>query len=217
MVAEVQLMNSNFDAEILEKIIPHFVKVHESIPNYAADYEIKTRRKVYSTPKNYLDFLNCYISELENNKENYKTIIKGYHNGLQKLETSKASIEVMSIKIAEEKIKVGKRKDEVETLAREVKSNRTKAEEAQVKAIEKQALLEKQEIQIAIEEAKAKQLFEEKIPEFEAAKEKLKNIKRKDLTELKALQTVVNIIEWTCCCLLILKVNEKAKPPLTWS
>lgn len=155
MVAEVQLMNSNCEPEILEKIIPHFVKVHESIPRYAADYEIKTRRKVYSTPKNYLDFLNCYMSELDNNKDEYKSVIKGYHNGLQKLESSKANIEIMSKKIAEEKIKVSKRKNEVESLAREVHSNKNKAEVAQKNAIEKQAILEKQEIQIAKDEAQA--------------------------------------------------------------
>ena len=36
MVAQVQLSNFSFEPEVLEKIIPHFVYVHESIPAYAA-------------------------------------------------------------------------------------------------------------------------------------------------------------------------------------
>lgn len=89
------------------------------------------------------------MKELETKKEEYKSIIKGYHNGLEKLEASKASIEIMSKKISEEKVKVNFRKNEVETLAHQVHENKKEAEKSQKEAIEKQAILEKQEIQIA--------------------------------------------------------------------
>lgn len=63
----------------------------------------------------------------------------------------------------------------------------------------------------------ANKLFQDKKPEFEAAKKKLENIKKNDLVFLGNLNNVVEIIDLTCQCLLILRVNSKAKPPLSWA
>ena len=222
MVAEVSLMNYNFEPEVLDKIIPHFVKVHQSIPDYSKKYEAATKRKVFSTPKNYLDFLSCYLTELETNKKDYRDNIRNYEKGLLKLESSKASIKVMREKLDKDRKVVEARQSEVRSLNADVTSNKEKAEKAQEKATKKEEELTIQEKQIAIDEAEANKLFAEKKPELLEAKKKLQDIKKSALTEIASYPNGGTYITMVCECLLILRVGKDltkkdSKPALGWA
>ena len=162
---------------------------------------------MFATPKNYLDFLSCYIDALEGNRTSYNDIIQGYETGLTTLKKSKDSIEVMSNNIAIEKEKVAKRKDIVEKLARDVHASKKKAEIQKAEAEAKEIELEKQNIIIGEEQIKAQKLKDQKEPEYQAALEEIKNIKAKDLGELGALGKVTPIISDVAACLLILRVD----------
>lgn len=63
----------------------------------------------------------------------------------------------------------------------------------------------------------AKKLFAEKKPEFEEAQKKIKQIKKPSLVELATFSNTSEPVELTCYCLLVLRVNAKAKPPLSWA
>lgn len=41
------------------------VMVHQSVEHYSVQFAAKLRRKNYTTPKNYLDYINTYLSILE--------------------------------------------------------------------------------------------------------------------------------------------------------
>lgn len=43
--------------ELKPKVIDHFVMIHQSIQQYSDDFMNVYKRKNYSTPKNFLDFL----------------------------------------------------------------------------------------------------------------------------------------------------------------
>lgn len=68
-----------------ENIISHIVLVHSSVQKYSVDFELQLRRKNFSTPKNYLDFLNNYKKMLANNRKSYQDMAKRYETGLTKL------------------------------------------------------------------------------------------------------------------------------------
>jgi len=61
------------------------VMVHTSIQKFSADFEAQMKRKNFSTPKNYLDFLSNYQKLLEQNRIKYSEMIIRYQNGLSKL------------------------------------------------------------------------------------------------------------------------------------
>lgn len=46
----------------------HVVHVHTSIIEYSYKFELKLKRKNHSTPKNYLDFLRNYRTQLVENR-----------------------------------------------------------------------------------------------------------------------------------------------------
>jgi len=71
-------------------------------------------------------------------------------------------------------------------------------------ASEKKESLDKQGVIIAREEAIASKALEEAIPALTAAKEALKNIDQKALTEIKALASPPSVIEQVCGIALFL-------------
>lgn len=52
---------------------------------FSADFEAQMKRKNFSTPKNYLDFLSNYQKYLELNRIKYTNMIVRFQNGLSKL------------------------------------------------------------------------------------------------------------------------------------
>jgi dynein heavy chain len=43
--------------------------IHQSVQEYSVDFETIYKRKNFSTPKNYLDFIDNYIKFLANNRK----------------------------------------------------------------------------------------------------------------------------------------------------
>lgn len=211
-VAEVYLKEMAFEPELYEKIVSHFVFVHQQIPEYAQKFESNTRKKVYNTPKNYLDFLKCYITQLEDNKKMYRTIISDYEKGLDKLKESQAQIAKMSEEIEIDKIEVEKKRKEVKEIEADIKFKQKAANESSARAQEKKIALKEKSEQITIQKAKADELFESKKPELEEAKKKVREIKPSDLTFAANLANPTQAIKEVGKLIQILKVNEKCDP-----
>jgi dynein heavy chain len=69
------------------------VEVHTSVQRYNVDFEVQLKRKNFSTPKNYLDFLNNYRTGLSFNKNKFIEMAKRYKDGLEKLVEAKEQVE----------------------------------------------------------------------------------------------------------------------------
>jgi len=204
------------DEETRVKIIDHFTFVHSSIPAYSAEYEKVTKRKNFSTPKNYLGFLNAYKDLLTNNRTRINDTVVRYTNGLIKLDESKRLIESLQAEITIEKEKVNAEKEIVEELIVNINA---KKEIVEVKAgdagIKKEKLdIDSAEIKKASDEADA--ILKEAEPELAAAQEKVKLIQKKDLDYIKALASPSPIIQQTVSCLQVLKVNDNANENDGW-
>ena len=68
-VAQNFLVSVPLDDEIRQPISDHIVMIHQSVQEYSIDFEVIYKRKNYSTPKNYLDFIDNYIKFLANNRK----------------------------------------------------------------------------------------------------------------------------------------------------
>lgn len=69
------------------------MEVHTSVQRYNVDFEVQLKRKNFSTPKNYLDFLNNYRTGLSFNKNKFVEMAKRYKDGLEKLVEAKEQVE----------------------------------------------------------------------------------------------------------------------------
>ena len=68
-VAQDKLQELELEAEEREPVIKHIVMTHLSVQQYSVDYETMFKRKNFSTPKNYLDFIQSYASLLRQNRK----------------------------------------------------------------------------------------------------------------------------------------------------
>ena len=216
-VAEVYLKELAVEKDTMEKIVSHFVYVHMSIPEIARQYEMSTRRKVFNTPKNYLDFLKCYLQSLEKNKRTYNTIIKDYEIGLEKLKQSKGQIEEMRIQIEADKEIVEKRKIEVKKIEVDIKFKQQRANEESEQAKINGINLTKKEIDIKEQKLKAEKLFEQAKPALEDAKDKVRAIKGPALKEAAGFAKPAESVVEVGKLIQILKVNSKCSPGLEWT
>jgi dynein heavy chain len=84
-VAENFLVNVQLDDEIRQPITDHIVMIHQSVQDYSRDFELIYKRKNFSTPKNYLDFIDNYIKFLANNRKFIDSQIRRLEGGLTTL------------------------------------------------------------------------------------------------------------------------------------
>lgn len=73
--------------------------IHTTVEEKSQEFFEKLRRKVYTTPKSYLDLIHLYVSSLETKREDYMRNKRRLALGLQKLKDTNISIADFKIKI----------------------------------------------------------------------------------------------------------------------
>ena len=79
------------------------------------------KRKNFSTPKNYLDFLSNYQRLLEHNRIKYSDMISRYQNGLSKLIDAASQVQVLQQELEIKQVEVNQEKEQVEALIEDIK------------------------------------------------------------------------------------------------
>lgn len=75
--------------------------IHTTVEEKASEFFEKLRRKVYTTPKSYLDLIHLYVSSLEIKREEQMKSKRRLAIGLQKLKDTNVNIADFKIKIEE--------------------------------------------------------------------------------------------------------------------
>lgn len=70
--------NEFIPKEQKENLVTHMVMVHQSVEHYSEQFAAKLRRKNYTTPKNYLDYIATYLSNLEKKDQANKNQVRGF-------------------------------------------------------------------------------------------------------------------------------------------
>ena len=73
--------------------------IHTTVEEKSNEFYDKLRRKVYTTPKSYLDLIQLYITSLDLKREEYMRNKRRLAQGLQKLVDTNKSIAEFKIKI----------------------------------------------------------------------------------------------------------------------
>jgi dynein heavy chain len=126
-----------------ECLVTHMVMVHQSVEHYSEQFAQKLRRRNYTTPKNYLDYIGTYVSMLDKkNREN-----KGHQDrllvGIDKIKEAEIQLKKLNEDLAVQKVMVTKRTEEVELLLREIAEGTKEASEKK-----ELALVRSKEIQV---------------------------------------------------------------------
>lgn len=77
------------------------MSIHTSVEDTSEQFFAELRRKVYTTPKSYLDLINLYLNTLDVKRSEYNINKNRLATGLKKLQDTNKSIEELKNKLIE--------------------------------------------------------------------------------------------------------------------
>jgi len=83
-----------------KKTQDHIVMIHLSVQKYSEDFEAIYKRKNFSTPKNYLDFIQNYMRFLEDNRKKLTNAVVRLEGGLTTLAKAQEDTQVLKEELA---------------------------------------------------------------------------------------------------------------------
>mmetsp|Transcript_12497 Transcript_12497/g.8721 ORF Transcript_12497/g.8721 Transcript_12497/m.8721 type:complete len:138 (+) Transcript_12497:5731-6144(+) len=94
-VATHFLNEIDLDAELRQPITDHIVLIHQSVQQYSIDFENIYKRKNFSTPKNYLDFIDSYCIFLKKKRNKIDSNVVRLEGGLTTLEKAQEDTKIL--------------------------------------------------------------------------------------------------------------------------
>ena len=215
-VAEFFLADEALPDEHRQSVVGHLVFTHQNVTKAATRFAEELRRYYYVTPKNYLDFISNYRSQLKSNHIRIKTSTKRLEGGLQKLIEAAEAVDRMQVVLTEKKVVVDAKTVNVQALIAVIQEKTAIANDQQGRATIKQKYAEEQALIIAKQKAEADEALLEALPAVEAASRALENLDKNDLTELKAFTNPPPAVKNLCMQLVCLRpTGEKLEE--TWN
>lgn len=136
--------NEFIPKEQKENLVIHMVMVHQSVEHYSEQFAAKLRRKNYTTPKNYLDYIGTYLSILEKKDKANKNQQDRLLVGIEKIKEAEIELKKLNEDLVVQKVKVAKRTEEVEALLKEIADGTAEASEKKELALIKSKEIEEQ-------------------------------------------------------------------------
>lgn len=130
------------------------VMAHQSVEHYSEQFAQKLRRKNYTTPKNYLDYISTYVTMLDKKNKENKAQQDRLLVGIDKIKEAEVQLQKLNEDLAVQKVMVTKRTEEVEKLLKEIAENKKEASEKKDLAIVKSKEIQEQTVVIDKEKVK---------------------------------------------------------------
>ena len=124
-VAEFFLAEVDLPDAHRANIVQHLVFSHTHVVAEAARFAETLRRYYYVTPKNYLDYIQNYHSQLSYNEKKVGNSVKRLAGGLSKLVDAARDVDRMSIELKDAQVIVSAKTVEVEALIEQITEKTT--------------------------------------------------------------------------------------------
>ena len=86
---------------VKEKLAHMFMEVHRSVEDASGQFYNELRRKVYITPKSYLDGINLYLKQMKDKRRELEEDISRQANGILKLEVTNEQIAGLKVTLTQ--------------------------------------------------------------------------------------------------------------------
>ena len=202
-------------AEHLPKVVEFFKYGHMAVATASAQYALERRRYNYVTPTSYLELLATFKTVLKRKREEVGTLRSRLQTGLDKIISTEAVVSKLQAElVAMQPVLV---KTQTEVAAMIVQIDKDKASAAETKLV-----VEGEKASAAVKEAETNAIaadaqadLDKALPALDAATECLKNLKKSDIDEVKALGNPPAMVKYTLmalCIMFSVKPNTVADP-----
>lgn len=129
--------------------------IHTTVEEKSSEFYEKLRRKVYTTPKSYLDLIHLYVSSLDLKREEQMKNKRRLALGLKKLQDTNVSIADFKIKIEILQPQLKAKNEQIMEALVEVEKDQKVANEKEIMVSEeaKQVAIKKADAQVIADDA----------------------------------------------------------------
>ena len=165
------------------------MKIHTSVEDMSEQFYESLRRRVYTTPKSYLDLISLYNQTLEKKRNEYNLNKNRLAIGLKKLNDTNTNIAELKIKLAEMQPKLKAKNEELAVALEIVNKDKAEADETEkIVSAEAEVVNKKATEAKAIADDAEADLAAAK-PELEAAQIALSKLDKDSIVEIKAFKS----------------------------
>ena len=198
--------------EFKTTIAEMFALGHKDIENECNVFYNELRRKVYITPKSYLDGINLYLDTLTIKRDELGKNIQRLANGIQRLKSTKKQIAELRIVLTDLEPQLVEQKSKAEIQSREVEAQSKIAEEKGELVAKDTAKVQKEAEEITVlKDAAAAELAKAE-PLLKKANDAVDQLDNDDIVIVKSLPKPPEEVEKVIQCVLVFL----GKKDLTW-
>ena len=191
LLGEFNLPNEEVRAGLVEMC----KEVHISAGELAVRFDQQLKRKVYTTPKSYLDLINLYIQTLEEKREEIGFSMKRLSNGLSKLHSANDLVAKLKISLTELQPQLEEQSKKVEEALVELEKDSLIAREQEMEVERDREEINSKAVEIRLIADEAKQDLDIVQPELDAADKAIKEIDKAALDEMRKYPKPPKVVE----------------------
>ena len=200
-LAEIQLPSE----DIRQSMVHMCGFVHRSIENASDNYYNELKRKIYTTPKSYLDLINLYINMIKSSQKVVETKSESMKVGVRKLFETNQIVDSLKAELVELEPILKDKTIETTVLLAQVAKDTAEANIVALKVSEEEAIVGKQAAETAAIAFDAQTDLDRAMPAMESALKALESLTKNDITEVKSFTNppkAVQIVMEAVCTLL---------------
>lgn len=168
--------------------------VHRSIESISARFFAELRRRVYTTPKSYLDLISLYISMLKGLQDVVEKKSERMKVGVRKLIETNDVVDGLRSELVKLEPILKSKAIETEVLLAEVARDSAEASIVAAKVQTEEAVVGKQAEETSAVAADAQRDLDRALPALESAVKALKGLTKADITEVKSFTNPPNAV-----------------------
>ena len=218
-VAQRFLGEMEVEAEIKEALVEMCGEIHTSVIDISESFYDELRRKVYTTPKSYLDLIALYLSMLAEKQKEFKIVESRMKIGVDKLNETNQVVDELAVELEALQPVLKKKGEETEALLERVAVDQKEANIVEERVSKDEAVVSKQAAEVAAIQADAQRDLDVAMPALNSALKALDSLDKKDITEIKSFAKpppAVQVVMEAVCILLGAKPDwENAKKQLS--
>ncbi len=185
------------DAALKAKIADMCVDVHLSVAKYSDAFYEELQRKVYTTPKSYLDLLQLYLKMLSERQGILQAKRSTLANGVSKLEETNAVVADLQENLTANQPLLVAKSEEAAVLLEQVKVDKADAQVVREKVQAEEAIVREQAAEVGELQVDAEKDLAVALPALEAAVEALNALDKDKIREVRSFASPPPLVKMT--------------------
>jgi len=176
--------------------------VHTSVNTVGDDFYAELRRKVYTTPKSYLDLIQLYKEMLSSNQAKVEDQRERMVIGVQKLDETESLVSGLKADLTKLQPVLEEKTIAADALLKSVAIDQAEADQVKAKVEVEEKIVKKQAAEVGEVAADAQLDLDKALPALENAVKALDSLTKGDITEVKSFakppEAVQTVMEAVC-------------------